>query len=158
MDLIWDTASAVIRSLYGRGFRCFLCGGATGFDTLAASCVLMLRREFPDIKLFLALPCADQTRGWSASDRGLYEQHLQEADQVFLLSSHYYAGCMLVRDRFMVDHAAFCAAYMEEPLGGTAFTVRCAVKKGIPVLNLAIPDEVRVFLAEAPDSSSSLPF
>ena len=158
IDLIWDTTAKVIRALYEQGYRRFLCGGATGFDALAASCVLQLRTEKQDVLLCLAIPCRDQSRGWSGSDLGLYQQHLQEADHVFLLSPHYYAGCMLVRDRFMVDHAGFCVAYMEEPTGGTAFTVRCAVRKGIPVLNIAIPEEVSLFLKGDAPVEEDLPF
>ena len=158
MDRIWDAAAKVIRALYDRGYRCFLCGGATGFDALAASCVLQLRHEKKDVLLCLAIPCKDQARGWSESELGLYQQHLREADHVFLLSPHYYAGCMLVRDRFMVDHAGFCVAYMEEPVGGTAFTVRCAVRKGLPVLNIAIPEEVSLFLADSGPGEDPLPF
>lgn len=158
IDQLWDTTAEVVRTLYHRGYRCFLCGGATGFDALAASCVLQLRREHPDARLYLAIPCRDQARGWSGSDLGLYQQHLQEADQVFLLSPHYYAGCMLVRNRFMVDHAGFCVAYMEEPSGGTAFTIRYAVRKGLPVLNLAIPREVSLFLDDPSPDDAALPF
>jgi uncharacterized phage-like protein YoqJ len=158
MDSLMQVTLAVIRALYRMGYRRFLCGGATGFDTLAASCVVQFRREQPDIQLLLALPCADQTRGWGESDVGLYEQLRQEADRVFLLSNHYYAGCMLVRNRFMVDHASRCIAYMEQPVGGTAFTLRYAVKKGLPVLNLAIPEEVRLFLNQDSSAEPPLPF
>ena len=158
IDQLWDTASRVVRTLYDRGFRYFLCGGATGFDTLAASCVLQMRSEGKDACLCLAVPCRDQARGWSESDLGLYRLHLQEADHVFLLSSHYYTGCMLVRDRFMVDHAGFCVAYMEEAAGGTAFTIRCAIRRGLPVLNIAIPEEVSLFLTDDSPGEPSLPF
>ena len=39
-----------------------------GFDTLAAKTVLDLKKDYPDIKLILVLPCLNQTRGWKDAD------------------------------------------------------------------------------------------
>ncbi|MBR5601265.1 MAG: DUF1273 family protein, partial [Clostridia bacterium] len=38
----------------------FRAGGAVGFDTLAALCVLEQKKYYPQIKLDLILPCRDQ--------------------------------------------------------------------------------------------------
>ena len=38
-------------------------GGALGFDTLAAQTVLDMKKEYPQLRLILVLPCEDQTRG-----------------------------------------------------------------------------------------------
>ena len=156
MPWLWERTECVIRMLYRRGCRYFLCGGATGFDMLAAAAVLHLRETNPDAVLGLALPCADQTRGWTESAVNLYEQQRAEADRVVVLSPHYYTGCMMVRNRFLVDHAAFCVAYMEVPAGGTAFTVRYALHEKLPVLNLAMPDSVTEFAKE--EEAGELPF
>lgn len=155
---VWDRTMQVLEKLYQMGYRRFLCGGATGFDTLAASCVREFRRSFPDAELVLALPCENQTRGWRPSDKALYEELRQEADQVIVLSPAYYTGCMLVRDRFMVDHADRCIAYMRQAVGGTAYTVKYAIRSGLPILNLAVEDEVRRFLTEEEAGDSELPF
>ena len=42
----------------------FICGGALGFDTLAALAVLKIRSIYPHIQLILALPSPQQTNGW----------------------------------------------------------------------------------------------
>ncbi len=147
----------VIRELYRRGFRDFLCGGATGFDALAAAAVLELRDGCPGMALTLVLPCADQTRGWSEAEKALHEQQKTQADRTIVLSPHYYTGCMMVRNRYMVDHAGFCVACMQEPKGGTAHTVRLAVRAGIPVLNLAVTDEADDFV-RASAADEELPF
>ena len=67
------------RALIADGIQSFETGGARGFDTLAAETVLRLRREFPQIRLILVLPCRNQTRGWKPDDARRYEAVLKEA-------------------------------------------------------------------------------
>ena len=57
---------STMRKMVARGARRFLAGGAMGFDTLAALCVLELKAEFPDIRLELILPCRNQMQRWDA--------------------------------------------------------------------------------------------
>ena len=49
-----------------RGYKNFICGGAVGFDTLAAESVIGFKARFPHIKLILCLPCRDQTAKWAS--------------------------------------------------------------------------------------------
>ena len=60
----------------------FGASGALGFDTLAAQCVLSLRKRYPHIKLILVLPCTTQTKGWSKDDIAVYEEIKSQADKV----------------------------------------------------------------------------
>ena len=47
------------------------------------------------------------------------------------VSEDYYKGCMLERNRYLVDHSAkLLAVYNGERRGGTAMTVRYAKKIG----------------------------
>ena len=139
----------VIEGLYDRGFRRFLCGGATGFDTLAASAVLILKRRRPDARLILVIPCEGQEHGWKTHEQALYRSIREQADRVIVLAEHYYTGCMMTRNRFMVDHAAFCVAYWKDAsTGGTLSTIRLALRRRLPVLNLAVPEEAQRFLRE----------
>ncbi|MBR4710771.1 MAG: DUF1273 family protein [Clostridia bacterium] len=156
LNVLWERCRDVVNALYAAGRRDFLCGGATGFDTLAASCVLQAREHCPGMRLILALPCADQTRGWPEHERALYDSLAEQADRVLILAHHYYPGCMMVRNRFLVDHAGFCVAYLDGHKGGTSGTVRFALQSGLPVLNLAVESEVRRFLRENADEA--LPF
>ena len=51
------------------------------------------------------------------------------------VSQEYSKGCMLKRNRYLVDHAAcLLAVYNEEWRGGTAMTVRYARKVGREVI------------------------
>ena len=55
-DLIRISTERAISLLYRDGYRFFICGGALGFDTLAAQTVLCAAGRVRDIRLILALP------------------------------------------------------------------------------------------------------
>ena len=126
---------------YRTGYRWFICGGALGFDTLAAREVLDYRDSHPDIGLFLAVPCADQSSRWTAEDRKIYSGILSQADEVNVLSSRYFEGCMHLRNQFMVQHASLCICYLRRFSGGTGYTVRYALTSGREVINLCLPEQ-----------------
>lgn len=95
------------------GICWFVCGGALGFDTLAAQKVLELRdSKYPYIRLGLALPCFDQTAHWPINDIDMYESIKERADKVVYTSERrYFDGCMAVRNRYMVDSSCITAYY-----------------------------------------------
>ena len=123
------------------GVRTFRAGGAIGFDTLAALTVLDMRENDPSIRLELCLPCKDQDRLWSDEDRKIYRYVLERADKVTYVCENYTRSCMLERNRFMVDGSQFCVAFCLDPnrqRGGTAYTVRYAKSKNVPVIDLGL--------------------
>ena len=126
-----------IDSLAEEGYTGFLCGGALGFDTLAAEAVLSSRSRRPDLTLTLALPCPEQDRAWPEQARERFRRIMEEADEVILVSPEYHRYCMMQRNRFMVDRSRMLVCYLTGYKGGTAATVRYALKQGIPVRNLA---------------------
>ncbi|MBQ6175185.1 MAG: DUF1273 family protein [Clostridia bacterium] len=156
LSVLWERCEKTVSALYDQGYRDFICGGATGFDTLAASCISQMKEQRQGMRLILVLPCADQTRGWKETDQSLYNMQIEKADRVLMLSPHYYPGCMMVRNRFMVDHASFCVAYLDGHSGGTMSTVRYALHRHLPILNLAIEEEVLRYLQE--HTADPLPF
>lgn len=122
-----------------RGFDTFICGGAIGFDTMAAEAVLEKKRVRPSVRLVLALPCRDQTSKWTnLSDLVKYREILGSADEVVYTSVFYTSGCMHARNRYMVDSSAACICYKYSDRGGTAYTVDYAEKQGLEVINLAL--------------------
>ena len=127
-----------IASLTAEGVCGFLCGGAMGFDTLAAEMVLEARSRFPEITLTLALPCPGQADRWPERARRRYEEIRDAADEVVYVSEAYTRFCMMQRNRYLVDHASVLVCYLTEPTGGTAGTVKYALQKGITVENLAM--------------------
>lgn len=134
---ITDRLERVIVSLYQQGIRAYEAGGALGFDALAASTVIRLRRDYPDMKLILVLPCQTQTRGWRPEDVTEYERIKAQADEVFYTAQQYTRGCMHKRNRYMVDHSGVCVCYLIRDSGGTAYTVGYAKKQGLEIVNIA---------------------
>lgn len=136
---------AVLAKLYSMGYRRFICGGALGFDTLAAEQVIALKERFSDVQLVLAIPCAGQSRSWSIADGQRYERIIYCADETHVLSRIYYKGCMAVRNRFMVDRSSYVVCYLTNTKGGTASTAAYAFKENIPLLNIAMEDACAAF-------------
>lgn len=130
---------------YDHGYRDYFCGGALGFDMLAAERVSALHSKHADVRLILAIPCSNQTNHWSKQDAARYERILYAADDIRVLSPFYYEGCMQVRNRYMVDRSNLCVCYLRHAKGGTASTVAYAVKERVPVLNAAMEDVCAAF-------------
>lgn len=120
-----------------QGYRYFGDGGACGFDLLAAQTVLELKREYPQIKLILVLPCQEQTRGWAQQNIEEYERIKAAADKVVFTSKEYYSGCMQKRNRHLVDNSSLCICYLTEKSGGTVYTVDYARSQGLKIINVA---------------------
>ncbi len=125
-----------VSELYAGGVRNFRCGGALGFDTMAATAVLRMRANAEGMRLVLILPCFDQTAKWRAPDVRLYERIRAAADEVVYSSAEYSRESMLLRNRALVDGSGVCVAYMDHFGGGTAYTVRYAQRMGVRVINL----------------------
>ena len=126
----------LLERLIGEGYLDFRCGGAQGFDTIAALKVLEKKKTYPDVNLHLFLPCRDQTRGWSEAAKRAYSIVLERADSVCYASENYTPNCMHARNRAMVDGSDLCVAYCTSSHGGTAYTVLYARKQGVEVICL----------------------
>ena len=119
------------------GYTDFFSGMAEGADTWAALAVLALKKGNPALRLHCVLPCEEQADRWSASARELYFSILEQSDEVVYVNREYSKNCMLKRNRCLVDHAAcLLAVYNGEWRGGTAMTVRYALKMGRKVIIL----------------------
>ncbi len=127
----------VLTELIEGGFDTFRAGGALGFDTMAALKVLELKAKYPHIKLHLYLPCRDQDRLWNADEAELYHKIMSHADAIHYTADLYTDGCMLMRNRQMVQDCTLCIAYCHSMNGGSAYTLRYAQKKEVRLLNLA---------------------
>ena len=127
----------VIVRLASQGVTRFACGGALGFDTLAAQMVLMVKEAFPQIELLLILPCKTQEKYWPKEDQEIYREILARADRVVFVSETYTQGCMQKRNRLLVEGSSVCVCYCTKKQGGTFYTVRYARQKGLDLIHLA---------------------
>ena len=120
-----------------QGADVFRCGGARGFDTLAALAVLEYKKEHPNVRLELFLTCPDQPARWQAEDLRLYRQISARADRVHYIASAYFDGIYQMRDQALVNGADLCVSYLRTSRGGTAYTCAYAIRTGVAWINLA---------------------
>ena len=116
----------------------FYAGGCVGFDTLAAQETLEYRAAHPDVRLVIVVPYRNQSAGWTDDDRREYERIKASATEVVCLAEHYFRGCTHQRNRYMVQRSSVCVCYLTKEKGGTASTVKYALRNGLFVRNLAV--------------------
>lgn len=126
----------VILEMMARGATVFRAGGAMGFDTMAALKVLDLQAKYPELELELILPCRDQTNGWDETAIRTYEYILKRSTRHSFLFDTYVQGCLLERDRHLVDGSDVCVAFCTRSRGGTAYTCAYALKQRVELVNL----------------------
>lgn len=91
------------------------------------------------IKLILIIPCKGQENKWNYKDQKVYENIKNNADKIVYLSEKYEDGCMLKRNRHMIDNSNFViAAWDSREMGGTYYTLNYArkLKKEIIFINV----------------------
>ena len=114
-----------VQQVYDRGFRTFLCGMARGCDQYFAEAVLACRAAgtAPEAILTAMVPCPSQKDGWSAEEQARYDALLAACSAVEVLEPVYTPGCMLRRNRAMVQRASLLISVFDGTPGGTASTL-----------------------------------
>ena len=112
----------------------FLCGMARGCDLYFGELVLDMKRDWPDITLEAAVPCPTQADGWRAEERARWQKLLDGCDYETMVQNQYSPGCMMRRNRYMVDHASMLIAVYDGQAGGTRSTVEYALRRRLPVV------------------------
>lgn len=125
-----------IENLIAAGVTDFISGGAVGFDHMAASLIVAKKELGKNVRLIFALPCKNQDASWNEKQRTLYQNLLNEADEVTYISEKYDPFCMKRKNKYMVDHSAYCICAMLRENSGTGQTVRLARKKGLHIINV----------------------
>ena len=144
---LFDRLYSVLKEIVAeQGVTDFYAGGAVGFDTIAAKCVLRLRdTDHANVKLHLVLPCSnkEQTRDWTAEQKFEFRCILQRADSVEYTSQTHDRTCMGRRNARLVKHAdTLCICYYDiAHKSGTAQTVSLAKQKGLEIINLFEADK-----------------
>lgn len=134
-DFDYNLLDRVIYNLLQGGTENFLCGMAMGFDLAAAESLLQYKKQF-DFNLVACVPCVGQEDTFSQKGREKYYKILGECGEVHVLADGYYDGCMLARDRYLVDNCDVLVAYRRRTRGGASYTVNYAAKKGVRIIEL----------------------
>lgn len=139
MDLKSRIAEAVVEA-YDKGHRHYICGMAQGADFYFCEAVLKLRDERPGITLEAAIPCEEQAARWAERDRERYFALVGQCDFETVVQRHYDRGCMLRRNRYMVDRSSLLIAAFDGTLGGTMYTITYALRQGLDVVTLDVEE------------------
>lgn len=133
-----DTWSAIEDFCIKKGYHTFLSGMADGFDIIAAEEVLRLKKEYPYIRLKCIIPFKGQADRYPDDYKQRYDTILAQADEVITLSEHYFEGCFLHRNDYLLEHSAQLLAYYDRiPAGGTAYTVyRAITERKMNIINV----------------------
>lgn len=134
--MIPQTLKRQLEELIAMGAERFRTGGAMGFDTIAALCVLELKEKYPSISLELKLPCREQSKYWDSQSVTVYDYILKRADSVEYVSDRFTPTCMHERNRRLVDGSDVCVAFLTKSQGGTAYTFGYALERGLEVINI----------------------
>ena len=111
--------AGAVEAAYEKGMRHFLCGMARGADFYCCE--------------------EEQAARWRERDRERWFSLVERCDNETMLQHHYDRGCMLRRNRYLVDHSAMLIAVYDGMLGGTMYTISYAMKRGLDVVTLDIP-------------------
>ena len=135
-----DKVISLLEDLIQRGYLYFFAGGARGFDALASEAVLKLKEKYPQIHLVLVLPFYEQYKkdnGWKLSEIEQYQNLKERASKVIVLSPKYHSGIYHERNRYLVDNASICIAYMSKIRSGSGYTVNYAITNKLEVVNIS---------------------
>lgn len=131
-----EVLEGAIRCLIAQGYFIFAAGGAMGFDTLASETVLALKEEFPQLRLVIVAPCADQADSWPAADQRRYERLRHAADDFICLEASYTPSCMRRRNRCLVEMSSACLAYCLRQRSGSSQTRALADAQGLDIVDM----------------------
>ena len=131
--------AGAVEAAYEKGMRHFLCGMARGADFYCGEAALALRERRPGVTVEAVIPCEEQAARWRERDRERWFSLVERCDNETMLQHHYDRGCMLRRNRYLVDHSAMLIAVYDGMLGGTMYTISYAMKRGLDVVTLDIP-------------------
>lgn len=130
--------AAALEEAYEKGMRHFICGMALGADLYFCEAALDLRRRRPGVTVEAAIPCEEQAARWGERDRNRYFALVKDCDYETMVQHHYDRGCMLRRNRYMVDRSSMLIAAYDGLLGGTMYTLAYAMKKGLEIVTLEL--------------------
>ena len=133
-----ERLAAAVEDAYDKGMRHFMCGMARGADFYFCDAVLELRERRSGVTLEAVIPCEEQSARWSERERERWFSLVERCDGETMLQHHYDKGCMLRRNRYLVDHSSMLIAVYDGMLGGTMYTLSYAMKRGLETVILEV--------------------
>ena len=130
-----------LEKAYDRGYRHFICGMAQGCDLYFCEAAQALRDSRPGVTVEAAIPCESQADKWPPEDKERYQRLVGLCDFETMVQRQYDRGCMLRRNRYMVDHSTLVIAVYDGTNGGTRRTLEYAIRQKIPFVDIRPVEE-----------------
>lgn len=124
-----------LRTLCEGGCHRYLCGMARGTDLYYLEILSRLRQEYP-LTIEAVIPCPSQSHRWDPAARRQYLRLLGLCDRMTVLEERYTDGCMLRRNRYMVEHADILMTVFDGSPGGTARHGAICQEPGLRLITL----------------------
>ena len=135
-----------------RGYHKFrvITGMALGVDQMFMAQAQKLahgKGEYAGVlKTEAAIPCQGQESKWIQSSKDLYNVLLSYCDKKTLVTKGAYTPrCMQVRNEYMVDKCNVLLSVYDGTSGGTKNCIDYAKKKGVPVIEVGLPELLKQY-------------
>ena len=132
--VVSDKLRTEILQAISDGYTHFICGFAVGTDLIFAEIIAELKQ-----KCSLALEAAIPYPGRMNTPDEAFQRLIACCDVINIHADHYFGGCYMKRNRYMVDHSSrVIAVYDGRSTGGTASTVKYSYTQGCIVRNIGL--------------------
>lgn len=128
-----------IQAAIDDGYTYFYSGVARGVDIFASEIVLSLRSKYPFIKHVAVVPYRTQAARWSRDWQLRYDNILDESELCIFLNETYHRGCLLERNRYLINNTQRVIAVYNGESGGTKYTLEFAKKQNKQLCVIALP-------------------
>ena len=95
------------------GYHKFLLWHGTRFRYVGSWGGDFIESGTSNLKLIAVIPYDGQNERWSAREQDRYWDILDKADDAILLSKHYFNGCLLRRNDYMLSHSCGLIAFFD---------------------------------------------
>lgn len=119
-----------IWELYCNGYNSFYVNCEYGVPLWAAE-IICAMKMYNNIELHIVMPYEEQSINWNEEYRERYYNVHSDADEVYMVSTHYHDGCYNDTDRYMIDRSdslLVCGKSFGE-LYGVRYAEECGVKR-----------------------------
>ena len=111
----------------GYGCERFLCGGMGNFDEICARAVWELKQLYPHVQNHLVIPYLS----FAIQNRFYYDEIIYPAE----LEGLFFKKSILLRNKYLVDHADAAVCYIDHSWGGAYKTYLYAKRKHIQIFD-----------------------
>jgi uncharacterized phage-like protein YoqJ len=120
------------------GYIHFICGFELGIDLFFAEIVLELREKYTYITLESALASETQANNWQENYRERYFDLLSYCDKETYISRKYYEGCILNKNKYIVEQSSMIIAMFDIKCDGTMWTINYAMQNEREIVLIAV--------------------